>query len=167
MNSKRKIIQRNSRAVLLLFITALFCLGDGNFGSDVTLAQVQQTNPGAIAGTWELLVSVDGTANSQPPVTILFLAAGNRLTGKVIVPKVDPTANGLQTNGNLELTLSDLKLSEKSLSFNVNEEGNEMEAELVKLNENELEGRWRSVIKGRWKSARSEFAGVIKMKRKK
>ncbi len=171
MNSKRKIIQRSSRNILLLVVTALFCFDSGKFRGDVTFAAVQQAGFGdparALAGTWDLFVFVDGAGNSQPPVKIVWLAAGNKLTGKITVPKIDPTANGLQTIGNLDLTLSDLKLSEKSLSFIVNDDGNEMEAELVKLNENEFEGRWRSVIKGRWKSARSEFAGVIKMKRKK
>jgi len=171
MNLIATVFRGKSRVCLLLIVTSLCYMSYGNFGGSVTSAQAQQSSSNdrteSIAGTWDLFVTVDGAASSEPPVTIVLLAVGNKLTGKVIVPKVEPTANGLLTSGSLDLSLSDLKLNDKSLSFNVSDNGNELNAELTKLNDNQYEGRWHSPIQGRWKGAKTEFAGTIKMKRKK
>ncbi|MBP6822283.1 MAG: hypothetical protein KA368_12115 [Acidobacteria bacterium] len=171
MNSMPIIFRSKSRVFLLLAVTSFCTLSYDNFGSNLTSAQVQQPSSNdridSIAGAWDLFVTVDGAASSEQPSTIVLLAAGNKLTGKIVVPKVEPTANGLLTSGSIELTLSDLKLNDKTFSFKVSDDGNEMNAELVKLNDNEYEGRWRSPVQGRWKSEKSEFAGAIKIKRKK
>ena len=54
----------------------------------------------------------------------------------------------------------------KKLSFQVVEEGNVMDADLIWDGENKFEGRWRSEIKGRWKGSKNEFSGTLILRRK-
>src|SRR5262245_44704404 len=136
-------------------------------GDALSLIRQGSSDDKALVGTWELFVTTDGANRKDPPVVVVIQLAGNRLTGKVTVPIVEPSATGIKTTGSKDLTLDGLKLSGRKLSFRVDEEGAELDADLTRINNDEFEGRWRSRIQGRWKGAKNEFEGMLKMKRKK
>lgn len=101
------------------------------------------------------------------PVIIVFQMIGNKLSGKVTVPNLDPTATGLQKVADQDLLLSDLKFNGQKLSFNVSDGDNLFEGDLTRVTDDRYEGRWRSPIQGRWKGSKSEFTGALKMVRAK
>ncbi len=161
-----------SRYILLLLATALCCLSFAVNGEGyIPAIKAQQPDTAdrisGLAGIWDLRVAVDGSSDNQPSLVLVMEVKGNKLAGKVTVPKVDSTANGIQTTGSRELVLSDIRLNEKTLSFKIIDDGNDLYAELSKRNDNEFEGRWRSPVQGRWKNASNEFAGAIRLKRQK
>jgi hypothetical protein len=150
----------------LLLVTATVC-SLAVLCMDATPAAGQgNSDDKALVGTWELYVATAGAANNQTPTIIVLQLSGNKLTGKVTVPIVDPDATGIKTTGSKDLTLENLNFNGRKLSFRVDEEGNELDADLAKVNDDEFEGRWRSRIQGRWKGSKSEFEGTLKMKRK-
>jgi len=154
--------------IALVFLTSLV---DGS----AVLARGQGNSANAagdkdsLAGNWDLIITTRGVEAQQneAPTVITIQETGNKLTGKVAVPNVIATGASFQTQGARDLALTDLKYNGKKLSFVVSDEDNQLIAELSKVNDDEFAGTWRSPINERWKGAKSEFAGTLKMKRKK
>ncbi len=125
------------------------------------------TDEKALTGVWELFVTTEGANKKEPPVIIVVQLIGNRLSGKVSVPTVDPSATGIKTTGSKDLPLEDLNFNGRKLTFRVDEDGSSFDADLRKIGDDEFEGRWRSRIQGRWKGSKNEFEGMVKLRRKK
>lgn len=126
-------------------------------------------NKDSLVGSWDLFITTQGVEapQNEAPTVVTIQEIGNKLTGKVTVPNVITTGSGFQTQGTRDLTLDDLRYNGKKLSFKVSDEDNQLIADLDKISNDEFTGTWRSPISGRWKGAKSDFSGTLKLARKK
>lgn len=130
-------------------------------------AVVSQTKDKSLSGNWALYILLDGNSNDQQsPTTVTFVEAGNKLSGKVLVPEIINTSTGPQRGATItEMVLTNLKFNGKELSFRVITGEDSVACELTKVSDDNFNGSWESPIGERWKSSKNKFTGTVKMLR--
>lgn len=137
---------------------------------DVGEANASQAQK-SVVGTWELIMTRDG----DPPNAIsgltksllTFYYNGQEVMATALVANAVTSEAGTSVDGSIEVKLDRVVLSNEKLSFGVSDSDENLEVDLNRLNDDVFEGRWKLRLYGRWKSAKEEITGKVKMVRKK